>query len=326
VTTDSIPEGFVEVKFEDIIPGEKIPFAIYIQIYHKQDSRYFLRRVCRKDELYNVVLRNILFKRKLQSLYIHQKDYRAYLRYISEIKAISGFRHAQIKDEKRLVLYGKAVEAITELLSRPVNKEAMQESIYLVDNLFRNMVKNPDLFEDMYKLFQQDTSVFNHSSNVSILTISFGIFMKFDQATIKLLGLGALYHDVGLSKIDQKILLKTSPLTPQEWELIKMHPKEGGKILKGGTIFPGTALRIVEEHHEQTNGKGYPKGLKGNQISNMAKLVSIVDQFESMTTEKPYRAAFTPSNALKQIYIEETSKNVRDVIVKFIKYLGGKNN
>jgi response regulator RpfG family c-di-GMP phosphodiesterase len=323
VATDTIPDGYVEVRFDDVIPGEKIPFSIYIQIYNKRSEKYYLKRICQKNELFTSGLRNILYKRSLKSVYIHEKDYRSYLKFITELKSLEGFRHAKIKDEKKLVLYGKAVEAITEALAQPVNKESVQASINLVDDLFRNMVKNPDLYTDMYQLFKQNTNVFNHCANVSILTISFGIYMKFDQSMIKLLGLGALYHDIGLSKIDKNILEKPEPLTPKEWKIVKQHPEEGGNILEGGVIFPGQALRIVKEHHETSSGKGYPLGLKGSQISNMAKLVRIVDKFESMTTEKPYRAAFTPTNALKQMYLDESSKHVRGLIVRFIKFLGG---
>jgi response regulator RpfG family c-di-GMP phosphodiesterase len=322
VSTDTIPEGYVEVAFQNIIPGEKIPFSLYIQICNRKNQHYFLRRICRQNDIYTSGLRNILFKRKLSSVYIEEKDYRTYLQYLTELKSISGLRTAKIKDDKKLVLYGKAVEAITDNLALPVNKASVQASINLVDDIFRNMVKNPDLYADMFSLFKQNTDIFNHSANVSLLAISFGIYLKLEQSIIKLLGLGALYHDIGLNAIDRKILLKPSPLTKKEWALVMQHPEEGGKLVAQGIIFPTQSLRIVKEHHETATGGGYPRGLRGPQISNLTKLFRIVDRFEAMTTEKPYRAAFAPADALKQIYLEEKSKFVRNFVVKFIKFLG----
>ncbi|MFH1137493.1 MAG: HD domain-containing phosphohydrolase [Pseudomonadota bacterium] len=324
ISTATIPDGYVEVKFEEIVPGEVVPFELFIQIFNKKEKNHYLRRLLKADEVFHTGLRNMLFRRKLGSVFIRDDDYRKYLNYRSRIESIPRFRHEMIKDKKKLVLYGKAMEAVIPCLSEPVDEKTIQSAVNLVDDIFRTMVKDPDVYFDMYKLFTQDTSVFNHCANVCLLCISFGLHLKLDPKNLHILGLGALYHDIGLNKIDKAILEKPGPLTKSEWAEIRLHPERGSNILKKSLIYPVTALRIISEHHEKADGSGYPHGLKGPQISTMARICRVVDCFDALSTEKPYRAAMPPALALKTIFKEEPSERGRVLVKKFIEFLGGR--
>ncbi|MBF0528669.1 MAG: response regulator [Deltaproteobacteria bacterium] len=326
VSTDTIPAGFVEVEFEGIIPGEKVPFDIYIQIYNKSEKKYYLRCLCKTGAEYTAGLRNILYKRKLATVYILENDYRTYFHHYTKIKNLPHFQDTLIKDKKQLVLYGKAIEAITDILSQPLEETKIKEASYLVNDIFKTMVKDPDTFHDMYRLFKQDTSIFNHSANVCLLATSFGLYLGLSEEYLKILGMGALFHDIGLTKIRQSILDKQTPLTNSEWAEIKDHPNFGVAILKSSLLFSQHSLRIVAEHHENSNGSGYPKGLRANQISTLSRFIHMIDKFDSMTTKKPYRAAFTASQALKQIFIEETNPKQKILVQKFIHFLSGKKS
>lgn len=324
VSTDTIPAGFVEVEFEAIVPGETIPFSLFIQIYNKNDHCYYLRKLCEAQSVYTVGLRNMLFRRRLGSVYIQDKDYRAYLKYYSGLKADPRFQGEQLKDKKKLVLYGKAVEAVAKILAEPVGPANVKEGVELVDEIFQRMVKDPDLFQDMYKLFQKDTNIFNHSSNVCLLVVSFGLFLKLKPEAIKILGVGSLFHDVGMSKVSKEILEKSSPLTKLEWEEIKKHPTAGVAVLKQSLLCPPQAQRMVQEHHEKDDGSGYPQNLTAAKILDYSRICRIVDCFDGLTTAKPYRGAFTPVEAAKQIYTEATSDRSKALVVKFVRFLSGR--
>ena len=311
VSVDTVPEGFVEVRFDDVVPGEVLPFSIYIQVQHKGSGELFLRRICAKGTIFTSGLRNILFKRKLASVFIEERDYRNYIQFLTYLKSLPQFRGLRQLDDKKMLLYGKAVEAVADILAQPVDKGSVQAAVNMVDELFRSMVKNPELYEGMYHLFRQEATIFNHSANVCLLTVSFALNLNLMSASVKMLGLGALYHDMGLMMVDKKILEKPGTLNAEEWGQIMRHPDNGAEIMTKSSIFPGPAVRIIREHHESSDGKGYPKGLKQKQISGMTHLVRIVDKFEGMTTDKPYRKAFLPSEALKQIFKEETAPVVR---------------
>jgi len=323
VSTDTVPEGFVEVRFDDVVPGEKLTFSIYVQLSNKSTGQLFLRRICVKGTVYTSGLRNILYKRNLASVFIEEKDYRDYINFLTRLKSLPSFRGVRKLDDKKMVLYGKAIEAVTDILTRPVDQASVQASVNFVDDLFRNMVKTPDLYAGMYRLFKQEESIFNHAANVCLLTVSFALHLKLMPATIKMLGLGALYHDMGMISVDKKILEKPGFLNEEEWEIVKQHPEKGAEIMEKGVMFPGPAVRIIREHHEQIDGSGYPHGLRGKQIGNMTHLVRIIDKFESMTTNKTYRTALRPSDALRQVFKEEKSSHVRKLLQRFVLFLGG---
>jgi len=324
-STESIPDGLVEIKFEDILSGQFLPFALFIQIYNKKTKRHYLRKISKENTVFTSGLKDILQQRQLASVFIREQDYSAFLEYFNAVKFSPGFQHQKIRDNKRLLLYGKAVEAVTDILSDPADNQNIKAAVDLVDGLFKTIVEDPVTYLDMFKLFKRDTTIFNHSANVCLLAVSFGVYLELQAKTVNTLGLGGLFHDVGMNRVDKRILEKKGPLTRWEWDEIKKHPERGFALLKSSLVVPVLSLRIIMEHHEKEDGSGYPRGLKGDQISKAAQICQIVDKFDSMTTTKPYRPVFRPTDALKRIYFEESSETHRAVIRKFIEFLGGKN-
>ena len=112
-------------------------------------------------------------------------------------------------------------------------------------------------------------------------------------------GLGFLLHDIGKKEIPPYILNKKGTLTHQEWEIIKMHPEVGAKILqKSSDRISEKTLEIVLQHHERIDGTGYPRGLKGKQIGLYSRICIIANTFDSLTTNHSYREAMPIVDAL----------------------------
>ena len=323
--TDSIPDGLVELKFEDILPGQILPFDLYLQIYNRKNKRHYLRKICSKNTVFTTGLKEILEKRKLGNAYIKDNEYDAFLEYLNAIKSSPGFQHQKVKDRKKLLLYGKAVEAVTTILNEPGDNKNIKSAVDLVDGIFQVFVNDPVTYQDMFKLFKRDTNIFNHSANTCLLSVSFGLYMGLNQKVTQVLGLGSLFHDVGMNRMDKRVLEKRGPLNPVEWADVKKHPERGMALLKSSNLLPLTALRIVLEHHEIHDGSGYPRGIKGNQIHRLSHLARLIDKYDALTTNKPYREAFNPAEALKRIYLEESSESFRGVIRLFIAFLGGQD-
>lgn len=323
ISTETIPEGFVEVQFENILTGQFLPFGIYIQIYNKHSKKHMLRKIINENTIFTTGLKNILDKRKLASVFIKEQDYDAYLEYHKAMKMIPTDQKKQVADKKKLVLYGKAVEAVTDILADPADNKNIKSAYRLVDDIFQVIVDDPVTYQDMFKLFRRDTNIFNHSANVCLLSVSFGNYLKLNPKQIKLLGFGGLFHDVGMNRVDQNILAKRSSLTPDEWHEIKKHPERGFSLMKSSPLMSMAALKIILEHHEEDDGSGYPRGLKGVELSNMTRICRIVDKYDGLTTDKPYRKALPAPEALKRIYLEECAGTFRSVITKFVEFLGG---
>ncbi|MCI7331110.1 MAG: HD-GYP domain-containing protein [Selenomonadaceae bacterium] len=145
-----------------------------------------------------------------------------------------------------------------------------------------------------------DTYTFGHSVNVAILSSMLGMLCHYTKKDLQILTLGALLHDLGKIAIPEEILTKNTGLTDEEFAVIKAHPLRGAqRIHEMENMLPHTALlsAIASEHHEHIDGSGYPRGLKDEEIHRYAKIVAIADVYDALTSERPYKKAYTPNVA-----------------------------
>ena len=131
--------------------------------------------------------------------------------------------------------------------------------------------------------------------------------------------LASILHDIGKINIPEEVLKKPSKLTNEEFELVKKHPGDGAAMIRD-TPYADIA-DIVEQHHERVNGRGYPFGLKGDEILVEAKIIGVCDTFDAMTEDRAYRSAFTAEYAMAEInsligiqYDEEVVKAFEQVL------------
>lgn len=155
------------------------------------------------------------------------------------------------------------------------------------------------VFEAMaFSVDQKDPYTKGHSDRVAHLALVLAQALNLPDVDIKTIAAGALLHDIGKLDIPDDILKKTGKLLPEEFEQIKRHPELGVQRLSG-VRFPWDFMALIRHHHEQFNGHGYPGGLRGETIPLGARIVSVADVFDALTSERPYRAAFDPARALK---------------------------
>lgn len=142
----------------------------------------------------------------------------------------------------------------------------------------------------------RDRYTAGHSSRVSDYAVAIAEAMNIATPDIDVIRTGATLHDIGKIGIPDTVLQKPGPLTPEEYEIIQQHPLIGKQILEGVSKFRDY-LSIVEMHHENHDGTGYPWGLRGDNIPLGARIVHVVDAFDAMTTSRPYRKAMSPETA-----------------------------
>jgi len=146
----------------------------------------------------------------------------------------------------------------------------------------------------------RDPYTAGHSERVSALSLAIGRSMALDEAQLEVLRLGALLHDIGKIGISDHVLMKPGSLTAEEYETIKQHPVVGARILRS-VPFLEPHIPIVELHHERPDGKGYPHGLRGDEIPRVASIVHVADAFDAMTSARAYRAALPASVAFAEL-------------------------
>ena len=147
----------------------------------------------------------------------------------------------------------------------------------------------------------RDPYTAGHSQRVADLSVAIGRQMQLSDADLETLRLGALLHDIGKIGVSDAVLGKPTKLTPEEFEQIKLHPTLGARILKP-LRFLDAQLAIVELHHERPDGRGYPHGLKGDEIPMFARIVHVADAFDAMTSARAYRAALPVSMAVGELW------------------------
>lgn len=147
----------------------------------------------------------------------------------------------------------------------------------------------------------RDPYTAGHSERVSALSVSIGRYMKLAPEELEVLRLGALLHDIGKIGISDAVLRKAGPLTAEEFEIIKLHPTLGARILKS-VRFLQPHLPIVELHHERPDGRGYPHGLRGEEVPLAARIVHVADAYDAITSARAYRPGRQSSDAMAEIW------------------------
>jgi putative nucleotidyltransferase with HDIG domain len=139
-----------------------------------------------------------------------------------------------------------------------------------------------------------------HSERVTNISLIIGQTMNLSEAEIKLLRTGAIFHDLGKIGIYPTLLHKPATLTVEELNLIRQHPLIGEKIIRP-IAMDKEIINIVSQHHERFDGGGYPLGLKSHDISLLARIVSIADSYDAMTSSRSYRDICTHQQASEEI-------------------------
>jgi HD-GYP domain-containing protein (c-di-GMP phosphodiesterase class II) len=180
-----------------------------------------------------------------------------------------------------------------------------QELEHFIEDLKRAAEENRALFLGSIQMLagavdEKDPYTRGHSDRVTRYSMLIGKEMKLPADFLETLQISAQLHDVGKIGIEDHILKKPGALTAEEFEVMKTHTTKGANILRPVTqlaeMLPG-----IELHHEALDGRGYPYGLKGEQIPLLAKVIAVADTFDALTTNRPYQHAHTPEEALKII-------------------------
>jgi len=150
----------------------------------------------------------------------------------------------------------------------------------------------------------RDRTTQMHLRRVQFYVRAVGAELKMSPEDLEHLNVAALLHDIGKLGIPDHILLKPGPLSPEEWEKMKTHPVSGAEML-ARMNFPEPVLQIVATHHEKWDGKGYPRGLKGEEIPIGARILSAVDCLDALASDRPYRSALTIDMAMDRVSREE---------------------
>lgn len=300
VTTASgyiVGEKYQAIYLDSIRVDSMLDFDLYIRVNHK----YVLYRSA--DLPFTETTRQKLIENHVDRLYISSECKEKYQKYIEQNLG-KILTDPQVKEDKKAgILYETSTTLVKDVLSNPTYGENIRRSKELVTNTVNYILSGREAFLNLLKITSFDYYTYTHSVNVSTFSVALAQQMGFsDKKFLRELGIGALLHDIGKSKISDRILNKRSALNPIEFEIMKKHPKWGIEILTDTDDIPAAAYYPILQHHERGDRSGYPSGLALDEMHLYSRIVAIADSFDAMTTERVYQKAMDTYPSLKIMF------------------------
>lgn len=201
---------------------------------------------------------------------------------------------------RNICLAGKAqvAEMFAELR---LGKTVSQESVLpLVDEIASSVYRNPAALISVARLKTHDDYTYLHSVAVSALMLALARQLKLDERLVRIAGIGGLMHDLGKALMPLEILNKPGRLTDEEFAIMKQHSGAGAQALQEGGCEPDV-VDIVLHHHERMDGRGYPHGLREDEISLLARMGAVCDVYDAVTSVRPYKRPWDPAMAMREM-------------------------
>lgn len=291
------------VKTEDLQPGFVI--AQDVKIYEPVKLFLFKSRTELKEE-------NILQLKSFNVPGLYVRDETDEL-HSSEPRSISDkLKHETLNN----------LEEVFDVTVTKTKEQFDKELVSLssnVNSMIDNITKQKTVSVNIDNLKSHNEYTYTHCLSVAILSIAIGVGMKLPKEAIYKLGMSGLLHDIGKMAIPNTILDKPSKLDDDEFDLIKSHPSRGLEYLnKSGMVDPDICAGVVG-HHERWDGFGYPDKLGGNKIPLFARIISVADIYDALTSNRPYRIPNTPAEAVEFLMGNCATMLDYDIVKLFIK-------
>jgi putative nucleotidyltransferase with HDIG domain len=204
-------------------------------------------------------------------------------------------------------------------MGRQIQVEHLQP---VVSRITDSILRNPWTLVSLCRIREADQATFLHSVSSCALLIMFGHHLNLDRATLQEAGVGGMLHDIGKMRVPDHILNKPGQLTEAEAAIMRDHVRLGVETLSQTPGVPDLAMRVAAEHHERCDGSGYPRQLRGSQISLWGRMATIVDVYDAITSNRIYHPGLEPAEALELLYRHCPDSFDEELVEHFIQALG----
>lgn len=191
-----------------------------------------------------------------------------------------------------------------------------------VSPIVKSVLRSRDAFFWLESLRKRDSYSYGHAITCCALSAAFGRHLGFPPEVLTELSTGALLMDIGKAELPDEILMRNGPLSQSDWDAMHRHVEHSLAIVDKSRIDSDVVRDIVLTHHERDNGSGYPSHLAGAQIPLFGRMAGIIDSFDAMTNDRPYRKAVAQHVALQQLYANRNTLFQADLVEQFMTCLG----
>ena len=278
---------YMKIRLNSLPPMKPIPFDLYVLIGDR--PVHYLRA---GDKLKAEKITS--FEKKAPEAFVILAAERAnYQQFVRD-----GLMSDELDTkQKALILRESTMGLVEELFERPDIERCLHDARGAIDDFVGFMESDASAMANLIGLSSHDFYTYNHSLDVSIYSLGLGQAVGFTGMDLKELGLGGLFHDIGKRYVPLDIICKAGPLTDTEWIQMQKHPQFGLMILNEHSANDNVKA-CAFEHHESMQGNGYPQKLTAAEIHPMARVVSVADTYDALTTKRSYNEAMRPTDAI----------------------------
>jgi putative nucleotidyltransferase with HDIG domain len=278
---------YMKIRLNSLPPFKAIPFDLFVLI-----GDHFVHYLRAGDKLQAEKI--VSFEKKApEAFFILAVERGHYQKFVRE-----GLMSTELDTkQKALILRESTMVLVEELFERPDIEQALQDARGVVEDFVAFMESDAAAMANLIGLSSHDFYTYNHSLDVSIYSLGLGQAVGFRGMDLKELGLGGLFHDIGKRYVPLEIICKDGPLTDLEWIQMQKHPQFGLMILNEHSANDNVKA-CAFEHHESMQGNGYPQKLTAQEIHPMARVVSVADTYDALTTKRSYNDPMKPTDAI----------------------------
>ena len=294
-----------------------------LDLYLPESKNAEFRRFRKKGLYMSQIEIDNLAENGVQNIFIESSDAPSFTRYVEEILAQLPTTSNLADPTKMTLLRNSALNVVNDIFSAPT-PENIKRGVKAVSGFVYVLMKDPKAYGMLLGLSNHDHYTLQHSvgvaTNAIILAHKIGIN---DEKTLIELGTGGLLHDIGKTKVSPAIINKKGPLDEGEWAEMKQHAQWGYEMIQHNPDVGMRAKLAIWQHHEEPSGKGYPMGLTLDQIDLFAKIVTISDIYNALTTDRSYSDAKPPFEAFKVIKSKLSHKIDQALFESMVLIYGG---
>lgn len=219
--------------------------------------------------------------------------------------------------------YERAATRIRDLMRNlyAASEQSVVSARELISGVVEDFADNSDVVIHLMGENVADENAYFHALNVMILSLLLGRAVGLPAEALRIVGEGALFHDLGKTRVPDPVL-RNPRRGRHEEEFYRLHPLYGAEIAGGLGVFHAEAVRIMAEHHEREDGRGFPKGLPGAQLSPLGKIVAIVNRFDNLCNPLRSEEALTPAEALSAMFKRECERWDEKLLQMLVRILG----
>lgn len=228
---------------------------------------------------------------------------------------------AEIERAKTVIKRSKAVIFRTFEQARLGRAVQAKDVIDVVDDIVESVERHPTAMLNVARLKDKNEYTYMHSVSVCTLMVNLARTLNIPEREHRTIGLAGLLHDVGKAAVPIDILEHPGRLTDEQFAEIKSHPERGRDLISGDSDVPPEAIDVCLHHHERIDGRGYPFGLAGDQLSREARMGAICDVYDALTSDRVYKASWTPVETLTNMLNWEGHFD-RPLLFQFMRSVG----